>query len=154
MFRYDEEALYFDADVRSIKRQELVQMVYSIIKPVFEYQVKHLIQEIRDQFCHQLQVGISVDKKDFSDCASECRSNSLLKFQECFTSIEVQGTGWLATVYQPELETELENHVRHLMNEKVWVLCIQGVYEWDNHFYCYFGERLENWHRTYYGDAH
>lgn len=119
-YRYDEEAMFFDAEVRMVKREELVEKVYGLVKPAFEEQVSHLVEKTSSTFDRNVQVGITVEKKEFTECTSECRSQALKEFGENFASIVVKDTGWLQPLYQPRLEAILDKHIDQLTNEKVW----------------------------------
>lgn len=111
--------MYFDEEVRKAKRAELVEKVYGLVKPVFEEQVKHLVEKTSNAFTRNVQVGITVENKQFSECTSEFRSKALTEFGEEFSSIAVKDTDWLQPSYQPGLETILDGHIDHLTNEKV-----------------------------------
>ncbi|GMH34197.1 hypothetical protein BSKO_02031 [Bryopsis sp. KO-2023] len=119
---YDEEAMYFDSEVRDLKRIELVEKVHTIVKPAFEQQVVHLQGKLFADFQRNVKVGMSVEGQSFSESTSKCREQAVNAFGDSFSQISVSGTPWAQSDYQPTFETMLTNEVEKLKSEKIEAL--------------------------------
>ncbi len=72
--RYDVEAMYFDATVRTERRAELKAALHAAMRPAFEAQLALLHATHLEAATRQIRMGLSEAKGSFSQHARVCRT--------------------------------------------------------------------------------
>ncbi|CAD7704286.1 unnamed protein product [Ostreobium quekettii] len=116
---YDQEALYFDEEVRANKRLELVEKVQALARPACEQQMRHLRIQMLDDFSKQLKIGTTVDGIPFSECAKRCKEEALAAFADEGAKSDMPSIGWSHSEFCPAMERSVDGMVSDLKKDKV-----------------------------------
>lgn len=90
--RYDQEAMYFDAKVREVKREELVAKLYALAEPCYKRQLALLVEQHLAAFDQELRVSLAADVHAFAEAAHKAASAEMAKFEEAVGDVAVPGT--------------------------------------------------------------
>eukprot|EP00210_Caulerpa_lentillifera_P002250 g2162.t1 len=102
---YDEDAMYFDEEIRDAKRAELIEKVLILVKTPYEKQMGHLHSTLYNEFEKELKLGMVMKGVQFSDCAAEYREAAETQFVEKQKQYQIQ-----------HLKLESADHLQKLLN--------------------------------------
>lgn len=115
---YDEEARYFDKAVSEAKREELVESLEGLVRPLFECQLALLRELALTVFKQQLTMGGPAGEP-FVSRAQRYSVEALEQFDSQLGEVVVPDTDWEAGPARVQLERDIAAHVHATRLEHV-----------------------------------
>lgn len=111
--------MYFDAEIRAEKREELVEKVNGLVKPVYEEQINHLHLTLYAEFEKELKMGMMTEGVWFSDCAAEYRDAAETQFQHKQKQCQIQHLQLESPTHLKKFLDAIDQLVTNLKIQKV-----------------------------------
>ncbi|KAL5204065.1 hypothetical protein ABZP36_008936 [Zizania latifolia] len=115
---YDTEAMYFDEDVRTAKRQQLQSEILKHAYPAFKTMIEHLHNVVLNKYESDLEQSLR-SGGGFAASARHCVQSSMAEFDAGLRDSLVKHAEWDATKVRSKLELHVEAHAASVRGTKL-----------------------------------
>ncbi|KAG8090254.1 hypothetical protein GUJ93_ZPchr0011g26869 [Zizania palustris] len=118
LFEYDTEAMYFDEDVKTAKRQMLKSEILKHAYPAFKTMIEHLHNVVLNKYKSDLEQSLRSGGV-FAASARHCSQSSMEEFDVGLRDSFVKHAEWDATKVRIKLEHHVEAHAASVRGTKL-----------------------------------
>ncbi|EEC68426.1 hypothetical protein OsI_36606 [Oryza sativa Indica Group] len=115
---YDTEAMYFDEDVRTAKRQQLESEILKHTYDAFKKMLEHLHHVVLNKFKSDLEQSLR-SGEGFAASARYCVQSSMAEFDAGLRDALVKHAEWDTTKVRSKLEQHIEAHATSVRGTKL-----------------------------------
>ncbi|KAF0896715.1 hypothetical protein E2562_027058 [Oryza meyeriana var. granulata] len=115
---YDTDAMYFDEDVRTAKRQQLESEIVKHAYPALKKMLEHLHHVVLNKFKSDLEQALS-SGEGFAASARYCAQSSMVEFDAGLRDALVKHSEWDTTKVRSKLEQHIEAHATSVRGTKL-----------------------------------
>ncbi|RWR72594.1 protein ROOT HAIR DEFECTIVE 3-like protein [Cinnamomum micranthum f. kanehirae] len=115
---YDMETTYFDASVRTTKRQQLKEKVLNLVHPTYQAMLGHLRSRTLDNFKHSFDKALDRGE-GFAMASSDCTQSFMSAFDEGCADAAIELANWDSSKARDKLRRDIDAHVASVRAAKL-----------------------------------
>lgn len=115
---YDQEAAFFDEEVKNAKRKQLVSRVLEFVYPSYVVMLGHLRSKAFEDFKKRLEQSMK-DGEGFAPTVRKCTETCMLEFDRGSADAAVQQANWDPSNFREKLRHDIDRHALSVQNEKL-----------------------------------
>ncbi|XP_075105488.1 protein ROOT HAIR DEFECTIVE 3 homolog 2 isoform X2 [Nicotiana tabacum] len=115
---YDAESVFFEENVRSLKRQQFLSKALQLVHPAFISQLGHLRDKSLEAFKTQLEQSLRRGEA-FAASVRKCADSTIIEFDKGCSDAAVRHANWDASKVRDKLHRDIEAHASSVRNDKL-----------------------------------
>ncbi|ERN19822.1 protein ROOT HAIR DEFECTIVE 3 [Amborella trichopoda] len=115
---YDVEAIYFDENVRTAKRQQLESRALLLVHPAYQAMLGHIRSSTFDNFKYKFDRSLD-EGIGFALAVRKCIQSSMSEFDAGCTDVVIEHANWNASKVREKVRRDIDAHVTSLRAAKL-----------------------------------
>ncbi|CAA6667202.1 unnamed protein product [Spirodela intermedia] len=116
--QYDMEAIYFEEDVRLLKKQQLETKALHLVHPAYQTMLGHLRSQALDRFKNELKYSLKRGQ-GFAVSVLSTTQFCLHQFDQGYRDVSIKQADWRSSKVREKLLRDMEAHAASVRSEKL-----------------------------------